>query len=311
MTSRRLLIHTSVLFLLPVIVAWFGVSVAGAVALILLMLLWRWLVTLSALAIPSKGPALVLDTISASHFVEKVRWCMDRLGLEYTEKQAGGTLGAWFLGRTVPRLRARTGAVESSIGNSPDILRYLWGMSATRKTDAAFLEPTRERLELEHVLDRYGRNIQVWLYYHLPEDRELMIHAWGGNSRHVPAWQRLTLRVLYPVLVFLVRRSFRINRHNCERAVERIETLLADIDTRLADGRRSIIADEEINYTDIAFAALTGPWLMPQRYGGGMADAVRLERNRLPGAMRADVERWIEDYPKAVSFVETLYETER
>lgn len=311
MTSKRLLIHTSVLFLLPIIVAWFGVSVGGAVALVLLMLLWRWLATIAGLAMPAKGPAYQLDTISASHFVEKVRWCMDRLGLEYTERQAGGTLGAWFLGRTVPRLRVRTGAVESSIGNSPEILRYLWGISPALDGDAAFLEPTGDRLALEKDLDRYGRNLQVWIYYHLPEDRELTIHAWGGNSPLVPGWQRLSLRLLYPLLIFLIRRSFRINRHNCERAVERIETLLSDIDTRLADGRRSITGDDDINFTDIAFAALTGLWLMPKGYGGGMADAVRVERERATPPMRADIERWIEDYPRAVGFVEKLYADER
>ena len=311
MTPKRLLIHTSVLFLLPVIVAWFGVSIAGAVALVLLMLIWRWLLTMSGLSSRPQGPAYQLDTISASHFVEKVRWCMDRLGLEYAENQAGATLGAFFLGRTVPRLRIRTGAVETSIGNSPEILRYLWGMSATVEADGTFLQPTAERLALEEALDRYGRNLQVWIYHHLPRDRELMIHAWGANSPLVPAWQRLTLRVLYPLLTMLIRRAFAINQRNYERAVERIETLLSDTETRLADGRRSITGDERINYTDIAFAALSGLWLMPEGYGGGKADAVRLDRDRLPQAMRADVERWIEDYPRVVIFVEDLYASER
>jgi hypothetical protein len=38
---------------------------------------------------------------------EKVRWCMDRLGVEYVEKPAGGTLGAFLLGRSVPVLKFR------------------------------------------------------------------------------------------------------------------------------------------------------------------------------------------------------------
>ena len=126
MARRRLLIHTAFLVLFPIIVAWAGLGVATTIALILLLLLWRWMIVLSGIVAPEKGPDVVLDTIAASHFVEKVRWCMDRLGIEYTERQSGGTLGAYFTGRTVPRLRVRTGIVQSEIGNSPDILRYLW-----------------------------------------------------------------------------------------------------------------------------------------------------------------------------------------
>lgn len=41
MTGKRLLIHMIFLFLLPLIVAWFGVSVGGAVALVVFALATR------------------------------------------------------------------------------------------------------------------------------------------------------------------------------------------------------------------------------------------------------------------------------
>ena len=56
---------------------------------------------------------------------------MDRLGVDYTERQNTGVLGVFFVGRTVPKLYVRTGMVTSTIGNSSDILRYLWGRYAT------------------------------------------------------------------------------------------------------------------------------------------------------------------------------------
>ena len=311
MTRKRLLVHTAFTLLSPILVAWFGVSVAGAIALVLLLLVWRWAISLSGLVAPEKTPALQLDTISASHFAEKVRWCMDRLQLDYVEKQDAGTLGVWFLGRTVPRLRIRTGSVVSSIGNSPEILRYLWGADGTDKDDGAFLEPTAERLELEHRIDRYGRNLQVWIYYHLPQDPQLLLHAWGVNSPLVPAWQKLLLKILRPLLTLLIQKSFKTTTKNCQRAAEHIETLLQDMDTRLADNPASLLGGDTINYTDIAFAALSGVWLQPQNYGAGKADDVRLEHESLPEAMRADVERWVADYPRATAFINGLYENER
>lgn len=122
MTGKRLLAHSIFLFLLPLVVAWFGISVSGAIVLVLAALAWRWVISLSVFVAPVKVPELELETIAASHFVEKVRWCMDRLGLDYTERQTVGALGAFFLGRTVPRLKIRTGSVRSTIGNSPEIL---------------------------------------------------------------------------------------------------------------------------------------------------------------------------------------------
>jgi glutathione S-transferase len=312
MTRKRQLVHTVFLFFLPILVAWMGVGVPTALLLVALALLWRWLIALSGVTAPEATPDVVLESISASHFVEKVRWCMDRMELEYTERQSGGTLGAFFTGRTVPRLRVRTGLVESVIGNSPEILRFLWGAHKAKSPHKmAFLEPTVERLELESKLDRYGRNLQVWVYHHLLHDRELTLHAWGANNPAVPTWQRQVLRTIFPVLAILVRRAFAITDERYTRSVLHIEGLLSEVDTALADGRGSILGSDVVNFTDLAFAALTGLWLQPENYGGGKADASRIERDRMPVAMRADIERWIEDFPRAAGFVEGLYEDER
>ena len=78
MTGKRLFIHSVFLFLLPILVAWYGISVTGAIVLVMFALAWRWLITLSGIIAPEKIPDLELETIAASHFVEKVRWCMDR-----------------------------------------------------------------------------------------------------------------------------------------------------------------------------------------------------------------------------------------
>jgi len=252
MTDNRNFVFAIAVFLAPVVVAWYGLSVAAAAGIVVLLLLCRWLINLSGIVAPEKTPELVLATISASHFVEKVRWSMDRLGVDYVEQTSGGTLGAYFRGRTVPQLKVRTGRVRSIIGNSPDILRYLYGRCLHDDPErAAFLEPTAARIELEQRLDRYGVSLQVWVYYHLLHDRALALHAWGADNPATPAWQRVTLRVLFPLLAGLIRFSFKINDTNYARAVGHIEQLLADINADLTDGRHALLGDEEINYTDL------------------------------------------------------------
>jgi len=311
-TDNRNFVFAIAVFIAPVVVAWYGLSVTAAVGIVILLLLCRWFITLSGIIAPEKTPELVLATISASHFVEKVRWSMDRLGVDYVEETSGGTLGAYFRGRTVPQLKVRTGHVRSVIGNSPDILRYLYGRYLHNDPErAAFLEPTTERLEFERRLDRYGVSLQVWVYYHLLHDRSLALHAWGADSPATPAWQRVVLRALFPLLARLIRFSFKIDDTNYARSVAHIEQLLADIDADLTDGRRSLLGGSETNYTDIQFAAFTGLWLMPAGYGGGKADAVRIERDRAPVGMRTDIERWIDAFPRAVPWVEKMYESRK
>ena len=312
MIGQRLLLHTVFLFLAPLIVAWFGLSVPAALLLVLLLLLWRWMVVLSVFVLPANTPPVILSTISASHFVEKVRWCMDRLGVDYVEQPAGGALGAFFIGRTVPQLKVLTGAVQSVIGNSAEILRYLWGRYGVDDSGgASFLRPTPERVALEKRLDQYGVSLQVWLYYHLLHDRELTLRAWGAEDPATPYWQRQALKGLFPLLRVLMRRSFRITEANYQKSASRIEALLGEVDNRLADQRDSLLNDGELNYTDLAFAAMSGWWLMTPEYGGGRAQAVRLERDKMPADMRADIDRWRSDYPRVVDFVERLYREER
>ena len=312
MARKRLLIHALFLFLLPILVAWFGLGTASAIALVVMMLIWRWLIVLSGILAPEKTPAVVLEAIAVSHFVEKARWCLDRLGVDYVERQNAATLGAYFTGRSVPQLRVRTGIVQSVIGNSPEILRFLWGNYSVSMTDTVgFLEPTEERLALEKRLDQYGRFLQVCLYYHVLNDRQLTLSIWGVSNPEIPAWQRPVLRLLFPVLAVLVRRSFRINERHYSKAVLFIDELLADIDTQLADGRASILGGDTINYTDITFAAFSALWMQPEGYGGGKAELCRIDRDQMPSMMRADIERWVEDHPKATAFVERMYAEHR
>ena len=310
MTDRRLVIHAAFVLLLPIIVAIFGLSVWSAAGLVLLGLLWRWAIVMLGWRTAHKGPDLVLETISASHYVEKVRWCLDRLGVNYEERPWAATLGAFYRGRTVPVLHIRTGAVWSKLGNSAEILRYLWGAHSAQ-AGAAFLEPTPERLEFEASIDRCGRSAQVWVYTHLTKEPDLLRRAWGVDNPAIPWWQRKLLLIVTPLQIALIRNAFQVNEAHYRKACARLDEILDSVETRLADGRASILGGTGINYTDIAFAAVVGFVLRPKGYGGGMADAVWIEDASLPKGMREDVERWRHDYPRVAGWLGELYGTER
>ena len=310
MISIRRLIHATFLFSLPLVVAWFGLSIWTALLLVVFALLWRWLLTLASVMRPENRVPIILETIPVSHFAEKARWCLDRLGVEYVEESWAGIVGVLFAGRTVPRLKFRSGIVQSSIGNSAEILRFLWGQHYS-DGHAAFLEPTAQRLELEKRIDRCGLHLQVWIYYHVLLDRELTLRLWGISNPNIPAWQRALLRPLFPLTAAYLRYALSITDEHYTKAVEKIEDLLGDIDTRLADGRRSILGGDQVDFVDLSFAAISGLWLQPANYGGGKAEGSRVARNKLPAPLLADTERWTEDYPRATALIQRLYEQER
>ena len=312
MAGKRLILHSIFLLALPIIVASLGVSIAGAIGLVLLSLTWRLAITLSVLLFPPVVPRFELETIAISHFSEKVRWSMDRLGIEYVERQTAGVVGVFFTGRTVPQLKVHTGRVRTVIGNSPDILRYLRGAHVgTLGEKTAFLAPTKERLDWERRIDAYGYNLQVWFYYHILADRSLCLHVWGRNSPLISYWQRCLLSVMFPLFRVFLRKAFNTSDQHYAEAVQRIEEFLADVEERLSDGRKSILSGDKIDYVDISLAAISSLCLQAEGFGAGKADSVCMGLERVPPKMRADSERWISHYPSSVAFVNRLYGVER
>ena len=312
MTGNRMIVWAVFFACLPLIVAYFGLSVAVAAMLVVAGLVWRWLVVLSGLLRPANVPELELETIPPSHYSEKVRWCMDRIGEAYKERQIAGILGIFFRGRTVPQLSVRTGRVRSVIGNSSDILRYLFARYKASLGDrVAFLDPTPARVALEERIDKYAFHLQVWSYYHVLPKPLLVTRLWGRNSPLVPWWQRCMLLPLYPVLRAFLMGGFGLTEKNYAAALGRIEKFLKEIDDQLSDGRHSILESAEPDFADISFASITGVWIQPEQYGGGMADSCRMDRKQMPSQMRAEVDRWTENYPHVIEFVERIYREER
>ena len=296
------------LILLPLFVAWFGLSFLAALLLLLIGLAWRQVTVLAAIAKPSAEPELVLETIQNSHFAEKARWCLDRLGVEYTERPWAGIIGVFFRGRTVPMLTVNTGRTRSSICDSPHILRYLYGRCvAERPEHAAFLAPTPERLDWEQRFDRCGVDLQVWVYHHLLKDPALCKRVWGAYSDQVPTAQRWTVLILYPVLEWFIRRSFQPDREHYDKVVGNIEALLADVEAQLADGRSALLGGDQIDFTDITLASLCSLWAWPPNFAAGRYDRDRVPVGELPPAMQADRDRWRDRFPATASHIERLY----
>jgi len=299
------------LYALPIVVAALGWGPAAAAVSALLLALAGIASRLGATRAAAARPeaALRLHTITFSHYVEKVRWCLDRLGIAYEEVPNAGILGVLLTGRTVPSLEIPPGLTR--IGDSPRILRYLWGEYAGRlpagRTD--FLAPTPVALELERYFDqRLGNDVRVWVYSRIFARRDLTLRSWGIEEPRVPGWQRALLRAGTPLLRFAVRRMLGVHPARAARALERTREAFGRVDDLLADGRR-YLAGDALSFADITFASLAALAVLPPEYGGRAIDGRRLGIEDLEPDWRAEVEAF--RARPAGQFVLRLYREER
>jgi len=289
------LLHLLGLYLLPVVVAGAGWGVVAAlatmVAAFVVGIAIRLAVSLRALRRPQAR--LRLHTITFSHYAEKARWCLDRLGVPYDEVPNIGVLGVLLTGRTVPWLEVPPGLTR--ISESSRILRYLWGEYAgVLPGDRTwFLEPTPAALELEARLDRrLGNDVRIWLYENLLQQRELSFRSWGSEEPSIPRWQRVLLLALRPVLAFAVRRMLGVTPARAARSLARTQEIFDEMDALLADGR-PYLTGSTLTFADITFASLGALAVLPPEYPGNRLGGPRMTANDIRDpAWLAEVERF-------------------
>jgi glutathione S-transferase len=220
-----------------------------------------------------------LVTIPFSHYCEKARWALDRAGIAYVE-EGHLPLFAWLpalragRARTVPSLVADGAAIT----DSTDILRWV-----DRRGGAAPLLPLDlpEAGELEDRFDhRLGPHSRRIAYgYLLPAIRDVLVDA-----PHVPRTEIRAARLLAPAIAGVMKRGLKVTPAGIARSRERCADVFAEVEVRLADGRRYLCGDR-FTAADLTFASLAVPILLPPE----LSSFVPMDRT--PAAMQDEVER--------------------
>ena len=259
------------------------------------------LTELEPIAIRTARPAVFI-TIPLSHYCEKARWGLDRLGLPYREqahapllhrlattgKSAGGTVPVLLHGR-------------HRLGDSTQILRYA---DACFGGDLLYPREAALRAVVEDLVQGFDKELGVhsrrWAYAHLLSETKLLRAVWAQGLKPL---QASLVPLIAPIAVRLVRSGYRVTPETARRSLDRVNAVFRGVAAVLAD-ERPFLAGNRFSAADLSFAALASPVLFPANCGAALP---RLDA--VPPRMRDEVLRLRET--AAGRFALRLYLNER
>jgi glutathione S-transferase len=215
-----------------------------------------------------------LITFRISHYCEKVRWALDRLGIPYIE-ECHLPLLHWLKtrslgGSSVPILVADAVVLK----DSADILNYLDEIAPPD------LKLYPNSPELQHEIEELeaqfncllGVAIRQFGYFHVLPNQNLMQQVWCEG---VPAWEKFLFPIVFPITRRKVYRGYHVNRESSLLANHQIQNIFEEIGDRLADGRKYLVGDR-FSAADLTFACLSAPAILPPEYGGLLPEITQL-----------------------------------
>jgi glutathione S-transferase len=209
-------------------------------------------------------PNLRLLTIPISHYCEKARWALDRLGLPYVEErhlQVFHYLRSYPLsgGPNVPVLTDG----DTTVTDSTAILQYLdrYAPPELRLYPEQDLDAIEEWEELFD--ETLGIESRRWVYFHAMQTPQLALRT---SSQGVPGWQAAVAPFCYPLLKAYITRHLSVSAERVHSGLENSRRLIARVDATLSDGRSYLVGDR-FTAADLTLASMMAPFLMPPEYG--------------------------------------------
>jgi glutathione S-transferase len=273
------------------------------------------------LAIPAR-----LITIPVSHYCEKTRWALTKLGIPFVEechmppfhrfatRRIGKRSSSDSMpeternmspinrfvvrqvgGQTVPVLVTETAILRSS----DEILSYVDAIAP----DELKLYPSdsQQRQQVDELVDVFdcvlAPAVRLWAYSYIMGQAHLVQPLWCQN---VPWFERLLFPVVFPWMRATVFQMYSISDDSIIAARESIEQIFERVGNLLADGRLYLVGDR-FSAADLAFATLAAAVVVPSGYG------VKLpELGELPDRMANSIQQFRETL--AGKFVFRLYQ---
>lgn len=226
-----------------------------------------------------KAPAeMRLITIPMSHYCEKARWGLVRLGIAYREVRH---LQVFHYPRTYWVSRGPSVPVlidgDVVVADSTNILKYLERYAPPGM--ALYPDDPVERArvnELEDLFDDVlGVESRRWVYFSFSAHP---LQAVGIAGQGVPAAEKWLAPLVYPLFRLLIRLLIKPTSANVDAGLNRVRDIVRKTDAMLARGQRYLLGSR-FTAADLALACMMAPLVLPRNYG------IRLpEVDELPAA---------------------------
>ncbi len=246
---------------------------------------------------------LRLLTIPMSHYCEKARWGLERLGLSYYEERH---LQIFHYPRTYWISKGPNVPVlvdgDEVVADSTRILQHLDQYAPEEKR--LYPADPRLRKEVEELEDQFDEELGVdsrrWVYYHMRTRPGLSLRTAGQGA---PFWELAAGTALGPILIGIFVYGLNATRAATSQGVKRCWQIVEQLDQRLADGRR-YLTGERFTAADLSLACMFAPFVLPANYG------IRLPQvDELPAAMAQDAREFRST--RTGKFVLRLFEHDR
>ena len=203
-----------------------------------------------------------LVTIPISHYCERARWALDLAQVDYDEAQHlqfFGWIAAWRVGRrkTVPVFVHEGGA----LADSQEIVQW----ASARMGDLLYPPDCRADVEAldQELAGKYGdatrRIAYAWFFRNLDA-------CLAYNFGAAPPLQVGVMRFGRPLAVRFAARYVGVGPDALGRTHEVVHRTLDALAERCKDGRKYLCGDR-FTAADLTFASLSGPSVLPPRYG--------------------------------------------
>jgi glutathione S-transferase len=201
-----------------------------------------------------------------SHYCEKARWGLDRLGIPYHEERHLQVFHYprtyWFShGPNVPVLIDG----KRVIPDSTRILKYLDRYADPQRR--LYPDDPEELAgvdELEDLFDEVlGVESRRWVYHHY---RRQPVRALKTAGQGAPALEKRLAPLIYPVFALLIETMLKPTPGNVEQGLERMRAIIRKTDALLSKGER-YLTGPRFTAADLSLACMMAPLVLPKNYG--------------------------------------------
>lgn len=241
--------------------------------------------------------SLVLHQFPISHYCEKARWALDYKGLDYRLRNHLPGLHVRKIRKVADRTTVPVLEHDGKfIQGSAAIISHLDDQFPQKPLTPSDGTQRSQALEWERYFDAdLGPHVRRFCYDTLLKHPGVVVPMLAQDG---PIWGGPFLRLMFPKLQKIMRRTMKIREPEVSQSREALESVLERLNQAL-EGRDYLVGNQ-FTRADLTAASLLAPLFMPEGYGINWPDTV-------PSPLK----EWIDEHDRQLDWARRMYQKHR